>query len=75
MYYVYHGYVNSDNYDSSEGPIHELTECKDEQAVLDLKEDFDLNAHEESSHIIFRVIEGKERQLEPKEKVTSWRLT
>jgi hypothetical protein len=74
MFFVYHGYVNSDNYDSEGGPIHTLTECKTEEDVCDLKADFDLNTHEECSHVIFRVIEGKERELEPKERVTSWRL-
>lgn len=74
MFFVYHGYVNSDHYYSADGPIHELTECETEEDVLDLKEDFELNAHSESSHVIFRIIEGEERELEPKEKVTSWRL-
>jgi hypothetical protein len=75
MFYVYHGYVNSDHYDSADGPVHELTVCETEEDVLSLKEDFDLNAHEESTHIIFIVIEGKVRELEPKEKVIAWKLT
>jgi hypothetical protein len=75
MFYVYHGYVNSDNYDSEDGPLHELTECKTEEDVCDLKADFDLNATKDSSQVIFRVIQGLERDIEPKEKVVSWKLT
>ena len=74
MFYVYHGYVGPDHYDSSEGPTHELTECETEQDVLDFKADFDIINTDECNHVIFRVIEGKERELEPKERVTEWRL-
>lgn len=74
MFFVYHGYVNSDHYDTADGPIFELTECETEEDVTGLKEDFDLNAHAESSHIIFRVIQGVERELVPREKVIKWRF-
>jgi hypothetical protein len=74
MYYVYHGYVGPDNHDASDGPVYELTECETEEDVLGLRADFDANINGETSHVIFRVIEGKERKLEPKERVTSWRL-
>jgi hypothetical protein len=75
MFYVYHGFTNSDNYDESEELIYTLTECETEEDVCDLKADFDINVTEESSRVIFRVIEGKEREIEPKEKVVSWKLT
>jgi hypothetical protein len=74
MFYVYHGFVNSDNYDASEGPVYRLTECETEEDILDLKADHDVNLTGESGHAIFRVIEGKERELEPREVVTSWKL-
>jgi hypothetical protein len=74
MYYVYHGYVNSDNYDASEGPIFKLSQCETEEQVLELKKEFDEGIYDGCAHITFRVIEGKELELIPKEKVIVWKL-
>ena len=75
MFYVYHGFVNSDHHDASESPVYQLTECQTEQDVLDVRADHDANLTGETGGAIFRVIEGKERKLEPKERVVSWKLS
>jgi len=75
MFYVYHGYVSPDNYDSSESPTYELSEFDTEQEVLDFKEEFDNEIHDECSNVIFRVISGKELSFKPVKTVTSWKLS
>lgn len=75
MFYVYHGYVSPDNYDSSNSPTYELSSFKSEQEVLEFKEEFDAEINDECSNIIFRIISGKELSIEPVEKVTTWKLS
>jgi len=75
MYFIYSGYVSSDNHDASEGPVYKLTTCATAEEVLKLKEEFESGLHSECSGAIFRVIEGTERKLEEEKKVVSWKLT
>lgn len=75
MYYVYHGYVSPDNYDSTNTPTYQLSEFQTEQEVIEFKEEFEADLHDECMNPIFRVISGKELSLEPVEKVTSWKLS
>lgn len=75
MFYVYHGYVNSDNCDASEGPIFKLSQFETEKQLLAFKEDFEESVSNECSHAVFRVIQGLEREMVPVEKITKWRLS
>lgn len=75
MFYVYHGYVSPDNYDSSNSPTYELSEFATAKEVIDFKTEFDENIHNDCSNVIFRVISGKEMSLEPVETVTTWKLS
>jgi len=74
MYYVYHGFVNSDNYDASEGPIFKLSRFVTEKQVIEFRKEFNERVNCECAHVVFRVFEGKERELIPKETVMEWRL-
>lgn len=75
MFYVYHGYVSPDNYDSSERPTYQLSSFKTEQEVVKFKEEFEADLHDDCKKPIFRIISGKELQMEPVEKVTTWKLS
>ena len=81
MFIVYHGYVTPDNCDASEGGgPYRLDVCKTEAQVLKLREEHEDGVYGEDrdgdgsdvSRSIFRVFEGIELEVEPKEKVTSW---
>ena len=74
MFFVYYGYVSADNYDSSEGPTYCIKECKTAGEVETFKKKFDEEVHDECSNVIFRIFEGKERFLQPKEVVTVYEL-
>jgi len=75
MYYVYYGYVSADNYDASEGPTYKIKECRSADEVAAFKKEFDEDyLHDECGNIIFRVFEGKERTLKPKEVIQSYEL-
>lgn len=75
MFYVYHGYVSPDNYDSSERPTYQLSAFHTEDDLISFKEEFEANLHDECMKPIFRIISGKEVSLEPVEKVTTWKLS
>jgi hypothetical protein len=75
MFYVYYGYVSPDNCDTSDGPTYLLEEFNTEEEVIAFKEEFEENLNDETSHVIFRVIKGKELSVEPVEKVTTWKLS
>ncbi len=64
MFFVYHGYCSSDNYDASEGPTYKITECENASAVVALKRDFDESVHDKCSNVIFRIFDGIERKIE-----------
>ena len=75
MFYVYHGYVSPDNYDSTYTPTYQLSEFETEQEVIEFKEQFEAELHDECTNPIFRIISGKELSMEPVEKVTTWKLS
>lgn len=75
MFYVYHGYVSPDNYDSTERPTYQLSSFNTEQEVVEFKEEFEAELHDECMNPIFRVISGREMSLKPVETVTSWKLS
>ena len=74
MLYVYAGYVSPDNYDASERPCYELKEFRTTGEVLSFKKEFDENIHSECSNVIFKVIDGRERQIVAKEVVTEYEI-
>jgi hypothetical protein len=74
MYYVYYGYSSPDNYDS-EDPTHEIKEFSSPSDVESFRKEFDEDyLTDECSNVIFRVFEGVERTIKPKEVVMSYRL-
>ena len=74
-FFVYHGFVDPDSYDASDGPVYRLTECVTVQELSNLKRDHEEGAaNPEASNAIFRVIEGVERELEGYMVTHSWRL-
>ena len=75
MYYIYSGYVSPDNYDNSEGPSYTIEECHTQEAVIEAKKAFEEDIHDECSYVIFRVFEGDEKKLKPKEIITEWEIT
>lgn len=75
MFYVYHGYVNADNYDCSEGPRYVIDEFISSESVVEFKKEFDEGIYDECSNVIFRVFEGAEKSLKPVEVVTKYELT
>jgi len=75
MYYVYHGYLSPDNYDSSDVPTYQITEFSDSDQVIVFKQLFDGDLHDECSNVIFRIFEGVEKTLTPIEVVTDYELT
>jgi hypothetical protein len=75
MFYVYHGYVSPDNYDSSERPTYQLSSFHTEDEVIAFKEEFEAELHDECMKPIFRVITGREMSLKPVETVTTWKLS
>lgn len=74
MFYIYHGYVSPDNYDSSESPVYELTEKNTEQEVIEHYKEFLSEIYDECSNVIYRVIKGTELQLRPVEKITDYKM-
>lgn len=74
MFFVYCGYRSPDNYDS-ESPNYVLSEYDTEEQVLQAKKEFDENVYDECVDVIFRVFEGKERNLRPISVVEKWTLT
>lgn len=75
MFYVYHGYVTPDNYDSTYSPTYKFSEFKTEQEVIEFKQAFEAEIPDECMNPIFRVISGKELKVEPVEIVTTWKLS
>lgn len=75
MFYVYHGYVSPDNYDSSYSPTYKLSSFSSEEDVIKFKEQFEAELNDECTNPVFRIISGKELSLEPVEKVTTWKLS
>lgn len=75
MYFVYKGYVSSDNFDASYGPTYTLTAYNTAAEVIKAKKEFEAGINKECQHVIFRVIEGIERNMTPKEKIIEWELT
>lgn len=75
MFYVYHGYVSPDNYDSTDYPTYKLSSFSSEEEVIEFKEQFEAELHDECTNPIFRIISGKELSMEPVEKVTTWKLS
>ncbi len=75
MYFVYEGYVSSDNCDTSYGPTYTLTAYNTVADVIEAKKEFENRLHKECQYAIFRVIEGVEKNMTPKEKIVEWELT
>jgi len=74
MFYVYHGYVDADNYDCSEGPVYKVNAYTSEADVLAFRMEFYEEINEDCSRVIFRVFEGNEREIIPDQKVVSYRF-
>ncbi len=74
MFYIYSGYVSPDHYDASEGPIYVIKNVASKEEVADFREEFQEEIRDECSNVIFRVFEGKERQLKAKDVVTRYEL-
>lgn len=73
MFFIYYGYVSPDNYDASEGPTYLIKECQTETEVTDFKKEFEEDyLNDDCGNVIFRVFEGKERTISPKEVVTEY---
>lgn len=75
MYFIYHGYVSPDNYDSSEHPTYQLTVKQTESEVIAHHKEFLENLHDECCNEIYRVIKGDELLLKPMQTVTDYKLT
>lgn len=75
-FFVFYGVKTPDNCDASEGMgPYDLVECRDEQAVIDLRKEHEESLESEcAGEPIFRVILGDEVEMEPIKKVTTWRL-
>lgn len=74
MFYVYSGYIGPDNYDQSSGPTYKLLKFKTAEEVIKFKKEFDEQLDEYCGHVLFTVIEGEERKVEPIKVVTEWTL-
>lgn len=75
MFYVYYGYISADNYDASEGACYKIKEFNNSDEVLAFKKEFDEDyIRDECCNIEFRVFEGKEKELKPKQVVTAYTL-
>ena len=74
MFFVYHGYVSPDHYDSSEGPTYKMESFKSEAEVLAFKKEFDELITSDCDHFILIVFSGKELELVPVKTVTEWSL-
>lgn len=74
MFFVYSGYVNSDNYDASECSPYTLEAFETVEQVIEFKEQFEEDLSKDDRNIVFKVIEGKYRELVPREKVLSWQF-
>jgi hypothetical protein len=72
MFYIYHGYCSPDNYDASDGPTYKLKEVQSPEEVVAFRLEFQEDLHDECNNIFFRVFEGKERFLQPKQVVQSY---
>lgn len=73
-YFVYSGFVSSNNFDCSEGPTYGITVCETEYDVLELYKRFNESIHDQCSYVIFRVFHGEEKQLIAKTKVVEFDL-
>ena len=75
-YFVYSGYVSPDGYDASEGPIYTLNKFFGEEAVLAFRKEFEeeTNDPEYAGNVIFKVIQGEELIVAPKEKIVEFEL-
>lgn len=74
MFYVYYGYVSPDNCDSSENLTHKIREFRSSEEVIAFKQEFEEELPRECSHVAFRVFEGRERPLLPKQVVQTYEL-
>jgi len=75
MFYVISGYCGPDNYTSDNGPILALSVCKTPEEVEKLYADFRENCYgKDKDQHVFRIIEGRERNIKPVEKVTKYEL-
>lgn len=77
-FFVFHGWVDSDNADASEGDgPYRLTECETEEDVSALRarheEDLGLIG-DEAERPIFRVIRGEDVAMKATKVETKWRL-
>ncbi len=78
MFFVYYGSVGPDNYDATEGPIYQIREFATEKEVLEFRkefyEDYENYENDDYSNEIFRIFEGKERLVQPKEIIETFEL-
>ena len=72
MFYVYSGYVSPDNDDSSEGPTYSMKEFISKEEVVAARKEFQESICDDCSYVIFRVFEGIERRLVPKNVVETY---
>lgn len=76
MYFVISGYCSPDWYTSDGGPVLKLRVfslgSEVEEAYRQFKQDTDRNYIDQK---VFRVIQGKELKLVPKQVVTEWELS
>ena len=75
MFFVYSGYINPDNADSSNGPTHTLKMFNTEKEVIADREEFEEALGRECSDVYYVVIDGKERPLVESKKVVTWSLS
>lgn len=71
---VYSGFVCADNYDCSDGPIHEVNIFNTHEEVIEFHKEFQENVYDECGHVIFRVFEGTEMKIAPVEFVKTYEL-
>ena len=74
-FFVVCGYCSPDNYTSNDGPVLELLEFDTTKEVEACYKQFKEETRGEASDLVFRIIEGRERKIEPVEKVTEYKLS
>lgn len=75
MFYVISGYCGPDNHTCNNGPILRLSVCKTSEEVETLYAEFREHCYgRDNSKHVFRIIEGRERNIKPVETVTKYEL-
>lgn len=75
MFYVVFGYCGPDNYTSDNGPLLKIKQCATAAEVETLYQKFREECyHKDNGAHVFRVIEGRERNIKPVERIIKYEL-